>query len=676
MATELAKAYVQIIPSAQGIQKKLQSAMSPELSAAGENAGQTLGASLVGKLKGVIAAAGIGKFLASSFTQGGELEQSIGGIETLFKDSYSKVEKYANQAYKTAGLSANDYMQQVTSFSASLLQSLDGDTNKAAESANQALTDMSDNANKMGTDMQLIQNAYQGFAKQNYTMLDNLKLGYGGTKEEMQRLLADATKLTGVKYDINNLNDVYGAIHAIQGELGITGTTAKEAASTFSGSFASMKGAAENFLATLALGENSTMTIQKAMGDLLSSAATFLFKNALPMFGNIVKAIPSLLMQNVPLLMESGMNMLVSLSEGFVQGFPIMAEKALSMVQNFATRLSEQVPVLISKGFEMLSNLVSGIVNALPMLIQKVPVIVSTFANIINDNFPTILKKGFDLLVQLIKGIISAIPTLIQNIPQIIRAIVDTIMAFQWLKLGKSIISFFGNGIKNMAGFVKESGKKIFDSVHGAIKNLPSTLKNLAKSAIHSLGNTISGMVSYIKTAALKIVSGIETTLLRLPKKVVSIGKDLIKGLWNGISDMTGWIVDKIGGFADSVVDSICDFFGINSPSKVMRDEVGIFLAQGVGAGFSDGMRKVQQQMEESIPSSFSIAPVVEYNAALGGIGRMTIPGQQDIDTLPTITIEVPVELDGETIATVIAPSINEKIKVLQQREMRKRGVR
>ena len=651
MATELAKAYVQIIPSAQGIQKKLQSAMSPELSAAGENAGQTLGGSLVGKLKGVIAAAGIGKFLASSFTQGGELEQSIGGIETFFKDSYSKVEKYANQAYKKAGLSANDYMQQVTSFSGSLLQSLDGDTNKAAESANQALTDMSDNANKMGTDMQMIQNAYQGFARQNYIMLDNLKLGYGGTKGEMQRLLADATKLTGVKYDINNLNDVYEAIHVIQGELGITGTTAKEAASTFSGSFASMKGAAENFLATLALGENSTMTIQKAMGDLLSSAATFLFKNALPMFGNIVKAILSLLTQ-------------------------LMSEKTLSMVQNFATRLSEQVPVLISKGFEMLSNFVSGIVSALPMLIQKVPVIVSTFANIINDNFPTILKKGFDLLVQLIKGIISAIPTLIQNIPQIIRAIVDTIMAFQWLKLGKSIISFFGNGIKNMAGFVKESGKKIFDSVHGAIKNLPSTLKNLAKSAIHSLGNTISGMVSYIKTAALKIVSGIETTLLRLPKKVVSIGKDLIKGLWNGISDMTGWIVDKIGGFADSVVDSICDFFGINSPSKVMRDEVGIFLAQGVGAGFSDGMRKVQQQMEESIPSSFSIAPVVEYNAALGGIGRMTIPGQQDIDTLPTITIEVPVELDGETIATVIAPSINEKIKVLQQREMRKRGVR
>ena len=287
MAIELAKAYVQIIPSARGIGGMIQKEMGGEVASAGTSAGESLGSSMVATLKKVIVAAGIGKAFSAAISEGAALQQSLGGIETLFKGSADKVKGYANEAYKTTGLSANAYMENVTGFSASLLQSLGGDTNKAAETANMAMIDMSDNANKMGTSMESIQMAYQGFAKQNYTMLDNLKLGYGGTKQEMQRLLADAEKLTGVKYDINNLSDVYNAIHAIQENLDITGTTAKEAASTFSGSFESMKAAAQNVLGKIAIGENVT----PALESLLETTKTFLFGNFLPMVGNILSGL-------------------------------------------------------------------------------------------------------------------------------------------------------------------------------------------------------------------------------------------------------------------------------------------------------------------------------------------------------------------------------------------------
>nr|DAT11382.1 MAG TPA: tail tape measure protein [Caudoviricetes sp.] len=287
MATELGKAYVQIIPSARGITGMIQKEMSGEVDSAGVSSGKSLGSSLIGALKGAIAAAGIGKAIGAALSEGAALQQSLGGIDTLFKASAEKVKGFANEAYRTTGLSANAYMENVTGFSASLLQSLGGDTDKAADVANMAMIDMSDNANKMGTSMESIQTAYQGFAKQNYTMLDNLKLGYGGTKQEMQRLLADAEKLTGVKYDINNLSDVYQAIHAIQENLDITGTTAKEAASTFTGSFQAMKASAQNVLGKLALGENILPSLQA----LAETTSTFLFNNFFPMIGNIMSGL-------------------------------------------------------------------------------------------------------------------------------------------------------------------------------------------------------------------------------------------------------------------------------------------------------------------------------------------------------------------------------------------------
>lgn len=295
MATELGKAYVQIIPSARGITGMIQKEMGGEVASAGVSSGKSLGSNLIGALKGAIAAAGIGKAIGAALSEGAALQQSLGGIDTLFKASAEKVKGFANEAYKTTGLSANAYMENVTGFSASLLQSLGGDTDKAADIANMAMIDMSDNANKMGTSMDSIQVAYQGFAKQNYTMLDNLKLGYGGTKQEMQRLLADAEKLTGVKYNINNLSDVYSAIHAIQENLDITGTTAKEAASTFTGSFQAMKASAQNVLGKLALGEN----ILPSLKALAETTSTFLLDNLFPMIGNIMSGLGVLISEGL-----------------------------------------------------------------------------------------------------------------------------------------------------------------------------------------------------------------------------------------------------------------------------------------------------------------------------------------------------------------------------------------
>lgn len=299
MATELGTAYVQIVPSMQGISGSLSKALGSEANSAGDEAGTNFMGSFKAKAIALVAGLGIGKLLkdsiSASISEGAALQQSLGGVETLFKSSADTVKNYANEAYRTTGLSANKYMESVTGFSASLLQSLGGDTDKAAEVANMALVDMSDNANKMGSSMESIQFAYQGFAKQNYTMLDNLKLGYGGTKQEMQRLLADAEKLTGVKYDLNNLSDVYSAIHAIQENLDITGTTAKEAASTFTGSFESMKAAAQNVLGKIAIGEN----VLPALQALAETTSTFLFDNFFPMLGNIFSGFGVILTEGV-----------------------------------------------------------------------------------------------------------------------------------------------------------------------------------------------------------------------------------------------------------------------------------------------------------------------------------------------------------------------------------------
>ncbi len=599
---------------------------------------------LAGSVAGI--AAGFGVMTKSALDSFASLEQNIGGVETLFKDSAQKVIDSAENAYKTAGLSANAYMETVTSFSASLLQSLGKDTEKAADYADRAIIDMSDNVNKMGTSMEMIQNAYQGFAKQNYTMLDNLKLGYGGTASEMYRLLQDAANLneefaSTAKFSMDskghleaNFADITEAIHIVQTEMGITGTTAKEASETISGSIASAKGAFDNFLngtgSPEALAESMVTAgknVLKGLGEIVPRLLQTLpevgkliqenlvnslsgdsmqkiveaGKNAvmslidgmfasvptiIPVALNFVKLIADTVITNVPTLIQKGYELLSNLVDGFVKAIPEALPKILDFVQGIGDKLAEAAPILIQKGFELLQKLVEGIITAVPILISRVPEIISTFANIINDNFPTILMKGAQLLGQLVLGLIQSIPTLIANIPKIISAIVDTLMAFQWLNLGRGIIKFLGDGIGAMKDFVVKKGSEILIGLKNTLMNLPSTLANIGRTAVSGLGNAISAGISWVKNAAGNIVSAIVNTIKSIPGGMLSIGKDIVKGLWNGISDMTGWVIDKIQGFGESVLGGIKDFFGIHSPSRVMRDEVGKYMAQGVGVGF------------------------------------------------------------------------------------------
>ena len=610
-----------------------------------------------GSVAGVATAFGV--MTKNALDSYASLEQNIGGIETLFKDSSQKVIDSAKNAYKTAGLSANAYMETVTSFSASLLQSLENDTEKAADYADRAITDMSDNANKMGTSMEMIQNAYQGFAKQNYTMLDNLKLGYGGTKEEMARLVSDALKLTdvqnelGITVDENSLSfaNIVNAISVMQKHMGIAGTTAKEASETISGSIATAKGAFDNFLngtgSPEALAESfvtAGKNVLKGLGEIVPRLLQTLpevkkliqenladslsgdnvqkmvesgknvvmslingmlesIPTIIPVALNLIQFIANAITTNVPILLQKGYELLSSLVDGFVKAIPKALPKILDFTQGIGDKLAEAAPVMIQKGFELLQKLAEGIVAAVPILIARVPEIISTFANIINDNFPTILMKGVQLLGQLVMGLIQAIPTLIANIPQIISAIVDTLMAFQWLSLGKNIIQFLGNGIKSMIGFVKTAGTNILNGIKGSIQNLPSALANIGRTAMTGLGNAISSAIGFVKSAASKIVNAIVSAIAAIPGKMLSIGSNIVQGLWNGISDMTGWIIDKIGGFASSVVSSIKDFFGIHSPSKLMRDEVGKYLAQGIGIGFEKNIpvKQMTKSMKKAV---------------------------------------------------------------------------
>ena len=394
-----------------------------------------------------------------------------------------------------------------------------------------------------------------------------------------------------------------------------------------------LEGFTANTPQIITAGGQILQSLVSGMLQLLPAVGQFMITLLAELYAQITAAAPSLL--------QKGYELLRNIVDGFVQAIPEALPKILDFIQGIGDKLAEAAPVMIQKGFELLSKLVEGIVTAIPILVSRVPEIISTFANIINDNFPTILMKGVELIGQLVAGIIQAIPTIIANIPQIISAIVDTLQAFNWLNLGKTIITALGNGITSMVGFVKNAGTSILNGIKGAIQNLPSTLANLGKSAIYSLGNTISGLVSYVKTAALKIVSGIESTILSLPGKMLSIGKNIVQGLWNGISDMTGWIIDKISGFGESVLGGIKSFFGIKSPSRLMRDEVGKYLAQGVGVGFEKnipvkqmtaGMKKAIGKMQTEairVSSTMPMTTNVATKAVTNNYTNMQIDYQE-----------------------------------------------
>lgn len=500
---ELGKAYVQIVPSAQGIKSALTEMFDEETDGLGEQTGQSIGQELIGTLKKVIVAAGIGKIISDSINMGGALQQSLGGVETLFKDSADTVKEYAAQAYRTVGLSANDYMEQTTSFAASLLSSISQDTDAAAQLANMAMVDMADNANKMGTDMQDIQNAYQGFAKQNYTMLDNLKLGYGGTQAEMQRLLNDATKISGVKYDLGNLADMYSAIHIIQQEMDITGTTAKEAATTLTGSFAAMKAAAENVMGNWSTGADLTEPLQ-ALAD---TAQIFLVDNLLPMIGNVLAGIPEIVYSLVPELLQTGTELLSSLAQGFTEGIPEFFSTALPQLLAFTDQLRDNAASFVDAGLNLITQLLNGLIAGLPDLIAYVPDIIINICGIINDNMPKILGEGVAIIVQLVVGIVKAVPDLLANWKKILQAVLSVISAINWLNIGKNILTGVANGVKSMGSSMLNAFKGGFSSALAWIKSLPSQAVQWGKNLIQSFINGLTGKggVATIATAGATI---------------------------------------------------------------------------------------------------------------------------------------------------------------------------
>ena len=501
---ELGKAYVQIVPSAQGIKSALTEMFDEETDGLGEQTGQSIGQELIGTLKKVIVAAGIGKIISDSINMGGALQQSLGGVETLFKDSADTVKEYAAQAYRTVGLSANDYMEQTTSFAASLLSSVSQDTDAAAQLANMAMVDMADNANKMGTDMQDIQNAYQGFAKQNYTMLDNLKLGYGGTQAEMQRMLNDATKISGVKYDLGNLADMYSAIHIIQQEMDITGTTAKEAATTLTGSFAAMKAAAENVMGNWSTGADLTEPLQ-ALAD---TAQTFLVDNLLPMIGNVLAGIPEIVYSLVPELLQTGTELLSSLAQGFTQGIPDFLSNALPQLLAFTDQLRDNAASFVDAGLNLITQLLNGLIAGLPDLIAYVPDIIINICGIINDNMPKILAEGVSIIVQLVVGIVKAVPDLLANWKKILQAVLSVISAINWLNIGKNILTGVANGVKSMGSSMLNAFKGGFSSALNWIKSLPSQAVQWGKNLIQSFINGLTGKGGAVGAGAIAATAG------------------------------------------------------------------------------------------------------------------------------------------------------------------------
>ena len=523
-----------------------------------------------------------------------DYEQLIGGVETLFKDSANVVEEYANQSYKTAGLSANEYMETITSFSASLLQSLNGDTAKVAEVGNMAVIDMADNANKMGTSMSMIQSAYQGFAKQNYTMLDNLKLGYGGTKTEMERLLKDATKISGVKYDIKNLNDVYQAIHVIQGELGITGTTSKEASTTISGSLSSMKSAWQNLLTGIA---DDNANFETLIGNFVDSIMTFA-DNIVPRIEVVMDGLVDLILgladTLLPQVLEIGVNLIQNLVSGITNNIGNLMATVNQMITTILNALIQMLPQILQAGIQVIVSLITGIAQALPTLIPQIVEAVMLMVETLINNIDLIIDAGIQLIIGLAEGLIQAIPILIDKIPIIIDKLINAIINNlpKLLEMGITLI------VKLAEGLIK------------AIPRLLSKIPQIITSLLNGIKNYFSKMVSIGGELLGKVKEGITKGI----SGMLDVGKNLVQGLWNGINNAKNWVLDKIKGFGKSILNGIKSIFGISSPSKVFRDEIGTNLALGIGEGFEKEMDNVSGMMEDAIPKDFDVGVNTNYD--------------------------------------------------------------
>lgn len=539
----------------------------------------------------------------------GDYEQLVGGVETLFKTSADVVKEYADNAYQTAGLSANEYMETVTSFSASLLQSLGGDTEAAAKYADMAITDMSDNANKMGTAMDSIQNAYQGFAKQNFTMLDNLKLGYGGTKEEMERLLADAEKISGIEYDISSYADIVDAIHVVQTEMGITGTTAAEAASTIQGSMSAAKSALQNLITGIADGNAD---LDQLIGNFVESVSTA-GKNILPRIEQILVGAGTVIQKLAPIISE--------------QLPPLVASV---------------LPAMIGAGTELLTGLLTGLISALPMLVEAIPQIIDQIGAALAEGWPTIQAAGSELLSMLVNGLVSNLPALVPAAVEAILQLVETFTSPE--SLGGFIDSALQLILALADGLIRAI-PELLDKVPVIIKNLVQTIvergPELVLAAIQLISSLGMGLVSAIPrllSYAVQIPAAIIGAIVDGIKGIGEIGGDIVRGVWEGIKGMERWIVNNVKDFFGGIVDSVKGLLGIHSPSTVFAG-IGENMALGVGAGWDDEFGKIKKNIESgldfgetnitgaaTLPASGN-SPYAQKPFAFGDVFNITVNG-------------------------------------------------
>ena len=547
------------------------------------------------------AAVKLGKEVIGAYA---DYEQLVGGVDTLFKDSSQEIQRYAANAYKTAGLSANEYMETVTGFSASLIQSLGGDTEKAAKYADMAITDMSDNANKMGTDMSMIQSAYQGFAKQNYTMLDNLKLGYGGTKSEMERLLADAEKISGVKYDISSYADIVEAIHVMQESMDIAGTTAKEAEATISGSINALKSAVSNLIVGFGDADADMELLCNNMVDAFKTVVA----NITPVIENIVAALPTALDalltavgELLPTLLEAVIGLFSQVLETLLSLFPQLIPAAVSALMTIVNTLIENLPLLMDAAVQLISTLVTGIADALPSLVPAAMQAVITIVQGLVDNLPMLLDAALQLITGLTQGLLDALPVLIAALPEIING----------------IITFLLDSIPQII----ETGVTLLTSL---IANLPTIIVEIVKAAPRIISSLVSAFDSGVY-------------------QMVNVGSNLVRGLWQGIQSLASWLWNRVSAWITSIWDGICNFFGIASPSKEMgwigemlvdglagsinaNGKDAVKAAESMAGDINDVMHGLAGDMTTALPTNIDLG-----TAAYGVSSNTPVGGTSDI---------------------------------------------
>lgn len=549
------------------------------------------------------ASTGVAALTKASIDQYAEYEQLVGGVDTLFKDASDTIQQYAANAYKTAGVSANSYMQQATAFSASLIQSLGGDTEAAAEYANQAIMDMSDNANKMGTDIESIQQTYQSLMRGNYEMLDNLKLGYGGTKSELERLVADAEKLTGQALDPAKFSDVITAIHAVQENMGITGTTASEAATTIEGSVGMMRAAWTNLITGIG---NENANLDTLIGNFVSSVGTAA-DNVLPRITQILSGFGTAIQQLAP----------------------IIAEQLPALITSV-------VPSLVSAGAQLLVGVVTGLVSAAPQLVAAVPGIISSLVEAFAANGPQLLSSGQQLLTMFSTGIVEGFPDILENGTNLLNNLID------------GIIGAIPDLIAALPGVITAITSFVAD-------NLPL----IVASGVSILGNLITGIISSIPelVAALpQIITAIVNGIGNLRGSIVEAGKNIVEGIWEGITGAADWLTEKVTGFFSGIIDGVKDFLGIHSPSTVFAD-MGKNMALGLGQGWDNEYARIKSDIEGGL--NFGTANVDFASSGLGvasagmvnGISSVMSPNFEGGST--TINLMFP---DGTKLATYQLP--------------------